>query len=148
MKTQERRRIFSFNVNGNAERYFMVFQFILFALTMIYLLYLIFGTINGVASKITQTTTPAELQIIFDKITFLLLVRISVLFAIVFIIDLLLGSFFLHRLTGPLVRINAVLNQIAEGKIPSSDVVLRKGDFPIDVARALSRALRKLSDKR
>ena len=142
---KEQRRIFlNWKVLGQAERYFILFQFILLALTLVYLLYLIFSTINGVLNEVSQGQGPIVLASAFDQISYRLLIRISILFVFVFLANLVLGFFFLHRLTGPLVRIRKVLDQVADGKIPSREVLLRKGDFPTDLAKSLGRALSRL----
>ena len=142
MVKHNQRRILP-NIAWKAERYFMVLEFVILAATMIYLLYLIFTTVYGVV----ETMAPANqvtLGPLFDKINFLLLIRVTILFCVAFLINVLLGLFFLHRVTGPLVRFRTVLTQIAEGTVPNTDVVLRKGDFPIDVAQALTQALRRI----
>ena len=142
MKKQNERRILA-NIGWDAERYFMLLQFILIMTTMIYLLYVIFITVKGASADLTDE----QLSIIapfLDRIDFLLLIRISILFCFVFLINILLGLFFLHRLTGPLVRIRTVLNQIAGGEVPASEVVLRKKDFPNDLAEALTNAIKKI----
>lgn len=143
MQKQERRRTLGLNFTGQAERYFILLEFVLLMLTMVYLLYLIFGTINSVAAQAIEAGQ-GELESILDRINFLLLVRISILFVIVFLIHLILGLFYLHRLTGPLVRIRSVLTQIADGTVPQTDVILRRGDFPTDVAQALAQALKRI----
>ncbi len=142
MARQNKRRILP-NIAWKAERYFMVLEFVLLMTAMIYLLYLIFSTIYGVVNTMTPANQ-AALGPVFDKINFLLLVRITILFFAAFLINVLLGLFFLHRVTGPLVRFKAVLNQIADGTVPNTDVVLRKGDFPTDVAQALTQALKRI----
>ncbi len=131
------------NIAWKAERYFMVFQFVILMATMVYLLYLIFTTIYGVVNTMAPENQ-VTLGPLFDRINFLLLVRVTLLFCAVFLINILLGLFFLHRVTGPLVRFKAVLNQIADGTVPNTDVVLRKGDFPIDVAQAMTGALKRI----
>ena len=143
MAKQERRRSWGLNVTGNAEQYFVISQFMILMTTMVYLLYLIFGTIHQELSRV-QNWNAVSLPSALDQIILLLLIRITILFLVVFFANLLLGLFFLHRLTGPLVRIRWILNQVAEGNIPSSEVVLRKGDFPTDIAKALSHALRRI----
>ncbi len=142
MKKQEQRRILP-NITWQAERYFIMLEFLLLMMTMIYLLYLIFGTVNGVERQISGTI-PVNWPAIFEKINFLLLVRVSILFVVAFLIHFMLGLFYLHRLTGPLVRIRSVLTQLANGAIPNTDVILRKGDFPTDVAKALTQALTRI----
>ena len=142
MARQNKRKILP-NIAWKAERYFMVLEFVLLMTTMVYLLYLIFTTIYNASSSMTPATQ-ATLGPLFDKINFLLLVRITLLFCATFFINILLGLFFLHRVTGPLVRFKAVLTQIADGSVPNTDVVLRKGDFPTDVAGALTQALKRI----
>lgn len=142
MGKRDQRRIFH-NIGWQAERYFSWFQFVLLMLTMVYLLYLIFGTVDSVSGQMGGTSQ-AELAAICDRINFMLLIRITILFIAVFIINLTLGLFFMHRLTGPLVRIRGVLTAIAVGNVPPADVVLRKGDFPVEIAEALSEALRRI----
>ena len=143
MRKPERRRVFDLNITGHAQRYFVILQFVILMLTMVYLLYLVFGTINHEIGRV-ENWEGAELSSVLDHISLLLIIRITLLFVLVFIANLVLGLFFLHRLTGPLVRIRYVLSQIAEGTVPSTEVVLRKGDFPTDVARALSQALKQI----
>lgn len=143
MTTKRNQRKLLPNIGWPAERYFMILQFILLMSAMVYLLYLIFGTIK----EVSETLSPAQqasLANLFDRIDFLLLIRISILFCVVFFVNVLLGLFFLHRVTGPLVRIRGVLTKIAGGDVPNMDVILRKGDFPTDVADALTDALKKI----
>ncbi|MBI4000084.1 MAG: hypothetical protein HY351_05655 [Candidatus Omnitrophica bacterium] len=139
MKKQNQRRILP-NLTWQAERYFSLFEFVLLMVAMLYLLYLIFGTVKEVSGALTEAEQ-IGLAPVFDRINFLLLVRVSILFGVVFMVNFILGLFFLHRLTGPLVRIKNVLNQISSGTVPNTEVTLRKGDFPIDLAATLSHAL-------
>jgi Na+/melibiose symporter-like transporter len=133
-------RSLGLNLKGPVQRAFIVLEFTLLMFTMIYLLYLIFGTMEGVAAAASETEQ-AALTAVIDRINFLLLVRISILFSVVFVINVVLGLFYLHRLTGPLVRIKAVLDTIAGGELPEHVITLRKGDFPTDVTESLTNAL-------
>lgn len=142
---ENRRRTLGLKIGTRAQRYFILLEFVLLMSTMVYLLYLIFGTVNDVSGQFPAADQKV-LAPIFDQVNYLLLVRISILFLAVFIINVLLGLFYLHRLVGPLVRIKAVLKEIADGNIPSRDVSLRKGDFPTDVADELTRALQKIRE--
>jgi ABC-type multidrug transport system fused ATPase/permease subunit len=125
---------------GKPQRTFIFLQFMLLVFTFVYLLYLIYGTIESVTAGL-EGSEGLAVQVAIDQISDLLLVRAAILFGVVFVVNVLLGLFFLHRLTGPLVRIKAVCNQIAEGNVPERAVNLRKGDFPTDVTEALSKAL-------
>ena len=147
MADQERRKTLGLNLKGTAERHFIILESILMVLLMVYLLYLIFWTINGVAESLPADQR-TQLAPVVDRISYLLLVRISILFIVVSLVNFLLGLFYLHRLTGPMVRIKRVLDQIAAGDIPPYDAALRKKDFPTDVVDALNRALRKIREWR
>src|SRR3989338_1002547 len=135
MKRENKRKLLS-NIGWEAERYFMILEFFILMIAMLYLLYLVFGTVNETA-RLAATATKSDLERLFDQLNFLVVLRTSIVFVLLCGVNLLLGLFFLHRLTGPLVRIKAVLNQIAGGKVPETKVILRKGDFPKDVADAL-----------
>ena len=50
-----------------------------------------------------------------------------------------MGMIFLHRITGPLVRVRNVLNSLIEGKTPEGAVKFRHGDFTPELADALNR---------
>lgn len=143
MATSKRLRSLGLTVTEPVQSTFILLEFILLMLTMIYLLYLIFTTIESVAGQ-ASAMNPFIFEVVLDKINYLLLIRISVLFLVVFLVHILLGLFYLHRLTGPLVRITAVLTQIANGKVPVRSVTLRRGDFPTDVSEALSKALERI----
>lgn len=140
---KNRRRTFGLNWNKKPQQYFILLEFVLMVLTLIYLLYLIFGTMDQ-AMKEISFPNQAEWNVLFEEISFSLLFRISGLFAVVFVIHIFCGLFFLHRLTGPMIRARDMLAQIADGKIPQADVTLRKGDFPTDLAYEFSRALRRI----
>ena len=140
-KTNQRRILP--NITWKAEQYFLIFEFVLLMLTLVYLLYLIFNTVYGEVQTMASVNQ-VTLGPLFDSVNYLLLIRISILFCAVFLINALLGLFFLHRLTGPLVRFRAVLTQVGNGTVPNTDIVLRKGDFPTELASAMTLALKKI----
>ena len=140
---KNRRSTFNFNWNEKPQQYFVMLEFILMVLTLAYLLYLIFGTIDQVVKELAFPSQP-QWDAFFEEISLLLLFRISALFTVVFVVHIFCGLFFLHRLTGPINRTRNVLAQIADGEIPLTDVTLRKGDFPVELAEELSRALKRL----
>ena len=142
MARQDQRRILP-NITWKAESYFMILEFVLLMAAMVYLLYLIFNTIDGVAKTMAHANQ-VTMEPFFDKINFLLLVRVTILFCVAFLINVVLGLFFLHRVTGPLVRFRSVLTQIGNGSVPNMDVVLRRGDFPTELAQALTLALKRI----
>lgn len=140
---RNRRRTWGLNWGEKPQQHFIFLEFILMVLTLIYLLYLIFGTMDHAVKQISSPDQ-ADWNVVFEQISFSLLFRISALFAVVFVVHIFCGLFFLHRLTGPMIRTRNMLTQIADGEIPQADVMLRKGDFPTDLAYELSRALRRI----
>ena len=140
---QNRRRVFNFNPADRAQQYFIFLEFILMSFTVIYLMYLIFSTIDKAANQVSIAGWEGW-SVFFEHVNFLLLVRISILFAIVFVIHVMLGLFFLHRLIGPMDRTRRIFSDIADGRVPESNVMLRKDDFPTEFAHELSRALDKI----
>jgi hypothetical protein len=130
-----------------AQRTFILLQFVLMAGTTVYLLYVIFGAFEGVRASLVGAR-PEVVEATFDHLIMVLLLRISVIFVILFALNVLFGLLHLHRIVGPLVRMTAILERIADGKIPPRDVALRKGDFPNELAGALTRVLHRIHEWR
>ena len=145
MASGKKHRSLGLNVTAPVQSTFILIEFILLMFTMVFLLYLIFDTMNEAAYTVTAVES-RNLDIVLDQISFLLLVRVSCLFVIVFIVHIIVGLFFLHRLTGPLQRMKTIFDQIAAGKPPKLPVTLRRGDFPTEVSESLTRALRRISE--
>jgi methyl-accepting chemotaxis protein len=143
----ERRRTFSWSLKGTPESHFIILESFLMVFLMAYLLYLIFSTINGVIDSL-PSNQQAELGAIFDRISYLLLVRVSILFIVVSLFNFLLGLYYLHRITGPLGRIKGILDEVAAGKIPSHDTTLRKKDYLQELAESLNNAIRRIRESR
>lgn len=74
------------------------------------------------------------------NINLLLLKRISILFLIVMVFAFILAVYYLHRIAGPVFRIEKTLNEIAEGK-KVDFVRLRKKDFFKSLAEALNKVI-------
>ncbi len=132
-----------------AQRYFLLLQFGILLTTLVFLLSIIMGSVVSVMEpSFRAINSPVQLVLFFEDMISTLFLKISLLFVGVFFINALLGLFFLERLTGPLVRIRKALEEIGSGRIPDSDVYLRKGDFPQDVGQALSGAVAYLRRKK
>ena len=131
------------------QRYFLLLEFGILLTTLVFLLSLIMSTVTGtMESSFSQPVSGEKLGVLFDQMVYLLFVKISLFFAIVFFLNALLGLFFLERLTGPLVRIQKILEEIGSGRIPDADVNVRSGDYPSDLAAALSSAIAYLRRKK
>lgn len=137
-----KRRFYSFINFQPPQRSFIMMQFIILASMMLFLLYSsfeVFRTFQATYKSIGLSQQQAQLY--FSELYKALLVQITIVFCGGFLINVLFGLFFLHRLTGPLVRVRHVLNQIADGQFPNGMVRFRKDDFLNEIAIALSRLI-------
>lgn len=129
------------------QKYFLILQFgILFA-TLIFLFSIILHDVGGLMEPLAANTVSGDALLLFDKLVYSLFVKIAFLFIAVFLLSGLLGLFFLERLTGPLARVQKVLEEIGKGRIPNADVQLRQADFPQGLAKALSETIAYLKKK-
>ena len=136
----KRRRFLSFFVNKPAQRHFVLMQFFMFATIMIFLLYFSFQAFDQFSlSSTSDHLTPEQLKLQLKEFYAGLFLRLLLIFLIGFFANVVFGLIFLHRITGPLVRIRSVLNTLAEGKIPEGSVKFRHGDFTPDLAEVLNR---------
>lgn len=134
-------------IKGLPERHFIILEGFLTVLLMAYVLLLIFWTANGVVENLPAGQR-VQVESVVDEILHRLLVRVSVLFIGVSIFNFIIGLFYLRRITGPLVRIKGVLDEVAEGEVPAHDTTLRKKDYHKDLAQALNNALRRIREWR
>lgn len=83
---------------------------------------------------------------IINKINVVLGQRLLVLLLLVVIFAFLLGIYYLHRIAGPVYRIEKTLRDISEGKEIDS-VHLRQKDFFKSVAEALNKVIKQQKEK-
>lgn len=146
---KDKRRFVRLSLSRPPERYFLILQLGIFLATLVFLLSILMTTVTSTMNAVEMAReVGAKLDPIFDQMIYSLFVKVSVLFAVGFMLNVLLGLFFLERLTGPLIRIQRVLEEIASGRIPESDVSLRKRDFPVELGNALSAAVAYLRRKK
>lgn len=144
-----RRRWFSFLVNKPPQRYFVLMQFFMFAAIMLFLLYGSFQAFDQFSlSSSDPNLTPEQLKLQLKEFYAALFLRLLLVFLIGFFVNVFFGLIFLHRITGPLVRVRNVLNQLAEGKTPESNVKFRQGDFTPEIADSLNRLVAAVKEGR
>ena len=123
-------------------------QFIFSGLT-VYFIILVIILVGGLTYFITLNTILSQLELenkivdaygIIKNINFLLLKRIGVLLLILIFLTFYLEIRFLHRIVGPLYRIEKVLNEIIEGKNVEY-IKLRKKDFLKPFAETINRLI-------
>ena len=128
-------------------RVLLVLQFFIMMFAMVFLLYLISQTMDSVMEEVSRAGL-VNFSEWAKEVNRLLLVRIPILFLVVFLINAVLGLLFLHRLVGPLERVKRVLDGLLEGKLPEGKVSFRRDDYPIEVGDSLARLIDKLREKR
>ncbi len=131
------------------QRYFLLLELGVLLVTLVFLFQIMMSTINQTMDlAYAQVNDSGRLVMLFDQMNVALYQKIALLFALTFLLSAFLGLLFLERLTGPLMRIQRVLEEIGSGRIPDRDVNLRKSDFPLELAEALSSAIAYLRRKK
>lgn len=136
------RRFFSFIRNGAPERYFVWMQFLVLGLLLLTVLYSSFYVLGefSVASEssgLRAAPVSLELEVLYRAIFW----RVILIFTAAFFVNALIGLIFLHRLTGPLVRVEQVLWGVGDGKLPDHTIRFRKGDFLPELCDVLNRMI-------
>lgn len=109
--------------------------------------FVVHQTIRGALAREMARTSKLSLIEVLNGLESDLLMRIFIVLFIAVIISAITSVFFLHRIVGPVFRIQEVLKKIAEGQIPDKDITLRSGDFFAEVAAQLNKVLAKLRAK-
>ena len=123
-------------------------QFIFSGIT-IYFILIVIIIVGGLTYYITLNTILSQLELenkfinayeIIKNVNLLLLKRIGIFVLFLFILVFYLEIKFLHRVAGPLYRIEKILNEIAEGK-EIEPIKLRKKDFYKSLAEAVNKVI-------
>ena len=140
--TQNQRKLSRVFTAHPPQRYFLVLQFGILLGTLVFLFSLIMSSLTAdIESAYLSARSIDQLNATVDGIMMTLFWKIAVLFVIAFLLSGVLSLFMLDRLTGPLVRIQRIFEEIGKGKVPASSFTIRDGDYPVPLARALSKAL-------
>lgn len=86
-----------------------------------------------------QLTQPEHLLIIQKKILKLLGVEFLLGGLLVVVMAAILQFRILHRISGPLHRLEKVIQDVASGKLPKTPIILRKKDLYSDLTDAFNR---------
>lgn len=97
-------------------------------------------TLNTILTQLEAQGGMVQAYEIVRNINILLMKRISVLVLIVVIFAFVLAVYYLHRIAGPIFRIERTLNEIAQGKRVDF-IHLRKKDFFHSLADALNKVI-------
>lgn len=136
----KRRRFLAFLKNEPPQRYYVGMQFLMLLGIMIVLVAVTYQLFQHFISAVSaiELSKPAfeyHLKDLFEELS----VRIVIVFALGFVITALIGLAFLHRVTGPMVRVRNVISDIADGKFFEGMVQFRRGDFSKEFEAVLGR---------
>ena len=137
-----KRRFFSFLRNDAPQRYFAWMQFLILGLLLLCILYSSFFILHGFSvssesSGLRGAPVSLQLEVLYGSIFW----PVILIFAGAFLVNALIVLIFLHRLTGPLVRIEQVLRDIGNGTVPVGTVRFRRGDFLEEICEVLNQTI-------
>ncbi len=97
-------------------------------------------TLDTILSQLEAQGGMVQTYEIVRNINLILIKRISILLFVVMAFAFALAVYYLHRIAGPVFRIEKTLNEIAEGKKVEL-IRLRKKDFFKSLAEALNKVI-------
>ncbi len=103
--------------------------------------FVVHTTIKSAVSKELMRTSKLSIIEVMNTMEMDLLMGIFVVLFISVVISAVTSVFFLHRIVGPIFRIQDTLKKIADGQMPNKDIKLRPGDFFNELAVELNRVM-------
>ncbi|MFA5167746.1 MAG: hypothetical protein WC530_04360 [Candidatus Omnitrophota bacterium] len=122
------------------------FSFMLIALFMVAsaaVAWVIHQTIRDVAFDGAVTFGRVNPSEILYNVSYLIIIRVTLVLILTLIIIAAYGVVFLHRVAGPVYRFRQTLLKVNRGEMPQ-DIKLREGDFFHDMAYDINIILRRL----
>ena len=127
-------------MNRPPQRYFIAMQFCILATMMLFLLYGSFHLLSQLSlSAQGLVSSPAEFRLQLKECYGALVIGVTSVFLAGFMINVVMGLMFLHRVVGPLVQVKRILDRLANGDFPEGIVRFRRGDFTPELAESLNR---------
>lgn len=126
------------------QRQYFLWMAVITILSAFALSFVVHQTIrNALDNELARTSKVSLIQIL-TSIEGDLLIRIFVVLFVAVIVSAIISVFFLHRIVGPIFRIQDALRKIADGHVPDRDIKLRTGDFFAELASELNRVMSRL----
>ncbi len=101
-------------------------------------------TLNTILNQLQLENQLIDAYKIVSSINSIILKRIGILFFALILLVFILEILFLHRIAGPLYRIEKTLNDIADGK-KVEFIKLRKKDFLKPLANSVNKVIEKIN---
>jgi len=102
-------------------------------------------TLNTILNQLQMENQLIDAYRIVSTINSILIKRIGFLLIFVILLALILEILFLHRIAGPIYKIEKTLNDIANGK-KVQPIKLRKKDFFKSLAASVNKVIEKISN--
>ncbi|MCX8081872.1 MAG: methyl-accepting chemotaxis protein [bacterium] len=99
-------------------------------------------TFNTILNELDAQGGMANAYELVKSINFLILSRVGLMLVVILLFAFVFGIFYLHRIAGPIFRIERTIREIAEGK-KVEPIRLRKKDFFKSLADALNKLIEK-----
>ncbi len=138
----KRRRLFAFLKNEPPQRTYVALHFVILVSILVAVVWVADSLFRHyILSASTIEASHAAFEYHLKDLFRDLFLRTVIIFAAGFLVMAIAGLMFLHRITGPLVRVRHVINELADGKFPDDMIQFRRGDFSKELGLALSRLL-------
>ena len=129
------------------QRQYFLWMAIIVIISAFAISFVVHQTIHTALANEMARTSKVSLVEILGNIESNLLIGIFIIFFIAVVVAAIISVFFLHRVVGPIYRIQEALKKVAEGQVPPKDIKLRTGDFFSEVAQELNKVLARLRSK-
>jgi uncharacterized membrane protein len=147
MRTK-RRRFLAFLINQVVQRHFIIMQFLVLVGMMLFLVYAAFLSQDQVSLALSAEVSDLDqLKVDLRALYRSLLVTLISIFAIGYVINVILGLLFLHRAAGPMVRVRHILESLSEGDYPEGPVRFRRGDYSQEISVSIDHLVNYLKRK-
>ncbi|MBI4970252.1 MAG: hypothetical protein HZC17_00210 [Candidatus Omnitrophica bacterium] len=129
------------------QRQYFIWMAVITIVAAFVISFVVHQTVRSALSHEIARTTKLSVIEILNGMEYDLLINIFVVLFIAVIVSAIISVFFLHRIVGPIYRIQETLKKMADGQIPDKDIKLRPGDFFSELAAELNRALARYRSK-
>lgn len=99
-------------------------------------------TFNAILDELDKQGGLAQAYHLVQSINLLILKRVGIMLVLVLVFAFITGVLYLHRIAGPIYRIEKTIRDMAEGK-KVEPIRLRKKDFFKSLAEALNKLIEK-----
>ncbi|OGW80158.1 MAG: hypothetical protein A3G33_08920 [Omnitrophica bacterium RIFCSPLOWO2_12_FULL_44_17] len=143
------RSFFSFLRNDPPQRYYVGMHFLCLSAMMVVLFVILNQEFQKFITSVDTINISAQsFKVHLGDLYSSIFVKAIMLFLVGYGVSVLVGLLFLHHVTGPMIRVRAILDALSRGQFPAGMIQFRQGDFSKEIALSLSRLIDFLSRSR